>query len=84
MPFGNPAKVIISLQRSLGYRWLFAETGRVCVRRGNTDSDHEWITLAKLLSLAYLAPDLTDEILNGTQPRQLMRKNIRELDIPLD
>jgi len=37
-----------------------------------------------LLSLAYLAPDLTDEILNGTQPRQLMRKNIRELDIPLD
>ena len=53
----------------------------------------EWISrtehvnasyLAKLLSLAYLAPDLTDEILNGTQPRQLMLKHIRELDIPLD
>jgi site-specific DNA recombinase len=40
--------------------------------------------LAKLLSLAYIAPDLTDEILNGTQPRQLMLKHIRGLDIPLD
>ncbi len=53
----------------------------------------EWISrtehvnasyLAKLLSLAYLAPDLTDEILRGTQPRQLMLKHIRQLDIPLD
>jgi hypothetical protein len=53
----------------------------------------EWISrtehvnasyLAKLLSLAYLAPDLTDEILNGTQPPHLMLKNIRELEIPLD
>jgi len=33
---------------------------------------------------AYLAPDLTDEILNATQPRQLMLKHIRQLDIPLD
>jgi hypothetical protein len=40
--------------------------------------------LAKLLSLAYLAPDLTDEILSGTQPRQLMLKHISQLDIPLD
>jgi len=27
---------------------------------------------------------IEDEILNGTQPRQLMLKHIRELDIPLN
>jgi site-specific DNA recombinase len=40
--------------------------------------------VAKLLSLAYLAPDLTEAILDGRQPPLLLVKHIRTLDIPLE
>jgi site-specific DNA recombinase len=40
--------------------------------------------VGKLLSLAYLAPDLTDAILDGRQPPLLMVMHIRTNDIPLE
>jgi hypothetical protein len=40
--------------------------------------------VSKLLSLAYLAPDLTEAILDGRQPPRLMVKHIRALDVPLE
>ena len=40
--------------------------------------------VGKLLSLAYLAPDLAEAILDGRQPPLLMVKHIRTLDIPLE
>ena len=39
---------------------------------------------ARALSLAYLAPDLTEAILDGRQPPRLMVKHIRTNDIPLE
>ena len=68
------------------YRWRdLLESGAAKSVESISRTEHVNASyLAKLLSLAYLAPDLTDEILSGTQPRQLMLKHIRELDIPLD
>jgi hypothetical protein len=40
--------------------------------------------VGKLLSLAYLAPNLTEAILDGRQPSRLMVKHIRTIDIPLE
>jgi site-specific DNA recombinase len=40
--------------------------------------------VGKLLSLAYLAPDLTEAILDGRQPPRLLVKHIRAIDIPLE
>jgi len=40
--------------------------------------------VSKVLSLAYLAPDLTEAILDGRQPPRLVVKHIRALDVPLE
>jgi DNA invertase Pin-like site-specific DNA recombinase len=40
--------------------------------------------ISKLLSLAYLAPDLIEAILDGRQPPRLMVKHIRTIDFPLE
>ena len=68
------------------YRWRgLLESGAAKSVESISRTEHVNASyLAKLLSLAYLAPDLTDEILSGTQPPQLMLKHIRQLDIPLD
>jgi hypothetical protein len=68
------------------YRWReLLESGAATSVEWISRTEHVNASyLAKLLSLAYLAPDLTDEILHGTHPRQLMLKHIRQLNIPID
>jgi len=68
------------------YRWrLLLETGAAKSAESISRAEHVNATyVAKLLPLAYLAPDLTQEILQANQPRFLMLKHIRSIDIPLD
>jgi site-specific DNA recombinase len=68
------------------YRWRqLLETGAAKSAESISRAEHVNATyVAKLLPLAYLAPDLTEEILQANQPRFLMLKHIRSIDIPLD
>ena len=40
--------------------------------------------VSNLIRLAYLAPDVTRAIVNGTQPAQLTLADLMSRDIPLD
>jgi DNA invertase Pin-like site-specific DNA recombinase len=68
------------------YRWR-AQLESGAISSIEAISRHENVNatyVGKLLPLAYLAPDLTEAILDGRQPPLLMVKHIRTLDIPLE
>ena len=61
-------------------------TRRVSLCGITTHPNEAWICRSRetLLSLAFLAPDLTEAILEGRQPPLLMVKHIRTIEIPLE
>ena len=41
-------------------------------------------TLTQRIKLSYLAPDIIEAILAGTQPRSLTRRRLASIDLPID
>jgi hypothetical protein len=74
----GPSKLRLALSRS-----ACGTKDRHCSSRGRRENVNATY-VGKLLPLAYLAPDLTEVILNGRQPPLLMVKHIRTIDIPLE
>jgi len=68
------------------HRWRAQlESGEAPSRKAIARAESVNLTyVGQVLNLAFLAPDLTEAILNGHQPPLLMLKDLRAMDIPLD